>query len=40
MELTQEYLREAFDYDPKTGVLTWRKRPREHFNTDRGWKIW
>ena len=29
-----EYIRECFDYNPDTGVLTWRERPAEHFATD------
>lgn len=35
----QAYLRECFDYDPDTGVLRWKGRPREHFPTERGWKV-
>ncbi len=31
MELTQEYLKECFDYDPATGNLVWRERPQSHF---------
>lgn len=34
----QSYLRECFDYDPETGVLTWKARPRRHFISDREWK--
>lgn len=29
--LTIEHLRAALIYDPKTGLLTWRERPLEHF---------
>ncbi len=32
------FLSERLSYDLHTGVLTWRHRPRNHFNTDRGWK--
>jgi hypothetical protein len=34
------YLRACFSYDPATGALTWRLRPREHFATARAWTIW
>lgn len=32
---TQEYLQECFNYDPLTGVLTWKTRPVSHFKTVR-----
>ncbi len=38
-QLTKEYVRDCFDYDSKTGKLTWRFRPREHFRTNKGFKI-
>jgi hypothetical protein len=34
------YLRECFDYNPKTGKLTWKKRPLSHFPTQRAWNTW
>ena len=33
----REFLFQCFNYDPDTGVLTWKERPRSHFATDRGW---
>lgn len=33
-----EYLRECFDLNKETGILIWKARPRNHFNTDRGWR--
>ena len=35
-----EYLREALDYDPATGVLTWRARPRSHFPDEATMRKW
>ena len=35
-----EYLRECFHYDPETGILTWKHRPRTHFSSDRDWQWW
>lgn len=30
------FLHECFRYEPETGLLHWKHRPREHFNSDRG----
>lgn len=35
-DLTKEYVRECFDYNPETGILYWKRRPIEHFRTERG----
>lgn len=35
-----EYLKECFDYEPVSGVLTWRNRPRDHFQTEIAATIW
>jgi hypothetical protein len=35
-----EYLHQCFIYDPETGVLTWKHRPRKHFDTHQGWAMW
>lgn len=35
---TTEYLRECFEYDPETGSMFWKIRPRHHFGSDRMWR--
>lgn len=40
VEITQDIVREFLDYDPETGVLTWRKRARKWFTSDGAWKSW
>jgi len=35
-----EYLHECFHYDPVTGELRWKYRPRHHFTTTKEWKRW
>ena len=39
-ELTAEYVRECLDYDPDTGVFTWRERPVEHFVSAHARSVW
>jgi hypothetical protein len=34
-----ELLRQSFDYNPETGELRHKTRPREHFASERGWRI-
>lgn len=36
---SQEYLKECLNYNPLTGLLHWKERPREHFKTAHGWNI-
>ena len=35
---TPEFIAECFDYNPETGVVTWKDRPRAHFSCDDYWK--
>lgn len=35
---SKKYLIECFKYNPDTGILTWRFRPRHHFKTDSQFK--
>lgn len=36
----QSYLRECFDYEADEGILTWKRRPKNHFATAGAWKCW
>lgn len=38
--LTADYLREALEYYPNTGVFTWKRRPESHFMTARAMSVW
>ncbi len=35
-----EYLHERLLYQPETGILIWKPRPREHFDSERGFNMW
>jgi len=35
----KEYLEQAIDYFPESGWMLWKERPREHFRSNKGWKI-
>lgn len=35
-----KYLQDRFSYDPKSGELTWKTRPRHHFQSSMVWKTW
>lgn len=40
MELTHKIVRELLDYNPRTGVVTWRIRKRKWFTADHHWRAW
>lgn len=37
-DIAIEYLKEAIEYSPDTGVLRWLYRPRNHFKNDTAWR--
>lgn len=37
-EMDIDYLRGCLEYDQDSGALIWRTRPRQHFDSDRGWR--
>lgn len=39
-DLTAEFVKECLNYYPKTGLFTWKIRPREHFVSDRSCSVW
>lgn len=39
-EIEPSLLAEIVDYDPETGILLWKVRPREHFASDRAFGRW
>jgi hypothetical protein len=38
--VTPDLLRETVEYDPETGLLYWKERPRSMFSTEMSWKMW
>lgn len=40
MQPSIETLRECFEFDAQTGILTWKRRPRSHFCSDKGEACW
>jgi HNH endonuclease/AP2 domain len=35
---SRDFLESCLSYDPETGNLIWKERPREHFNIETSWK--
>ena len=37
---SQKYLKECLRYEPETGKLYWKRRPRKHFESSKKFKTW
>lgn len=37
---SKDFLDECFAYDPLTGIMRWKKRPRIHFDSNQAYKMW
>lgn len=37
-DISIEYLKEALEYTPESGVIRWKLRPKTHFKTDNSWR--
>ncbi len=37
--IAKQSAHELYRYEPETGFLYWKSRPREHFRTERGWRV-
>ena len=37
--INKDFLNSVFSYDADSGVITWKKRPREHFRTKKGHSV-
>ncbi|MCV8287799.1 HNH endonuclease [Escherichia coli] len=37
-DISIEYLKEALEYAPDTGVIRWKQRPKIHFKTENSWR--
>lgn len=40
IDLTPAVLRDLLEYNPGSGCMRWRHRPRRYFKTDREWRRW
>jgi hypothetical protein len=37
-DISIEYLKEALEYTPGSGVIRWKQRPKSHFKTVNSWR--